>query len=93
MANHKQAIKRHKQSLLRRDRNKFFMSTMRTNIKRALIYFTDEKLADKKEDAAKAVKTACDYIQKVSGKGMIHRNKSSRMVSRITKKFNTKFGI
>ena len=33
MANHPQAIKRHRQSIKRRRRNKFFLSTMRSSIK------------------------------------------------------------
>ena len=37
MANHKQALKRHKQSLVRRARNQHFKSMMRTYLKRARI--------------------------------------------------------
>ncbi|MBU1238132.1 30S ribosomal protein S20 [Myxococcota bacterium] len=87
MANHKQAIKRHKQSVKRRSTNRFFMSTMRTHLKRARHALTGED----KDLANDLVKNAAAYINKVASKGIIHRNKASRLVSRMSKRFNVTF--
>ena len=87
MAHHRSAIKRHIQSLKRRDRNRFFMSTMRTKIKRLRALLSE----DNKEKAWEALKDTTGYIQRVASKGIIHKNKSARMVSRLSKKFHQKF--
>ena len=87
MANHKQALKRHKQSLKRHARNRFFISTMRTHIKRA----RQALQGDSKETAFELVKGATAYIQKVAGKGMIHKNKAARLVSRMSSRFHKTF--
>ena len=87
MAHHRSAIKRHIQSLKRRDLNRFFMSTMRTKIKRLKVLLTEGT----KEQAWEALKDTTGYIQKVASKGIIHRNKSSRLVSRLSKHFHQKF--
>ncbi len=87
MANHKQAIKRHKQSLKRRSVNRFFVSTMRTHIKRARHALTGEN----KDAAFDLVKKASEYINVVASKGIIHRNKASRLVSRMAKRFHQTF--
>ncbi len=87
MANHKQALKRHKQSLKRNERNRFFISTMRTHIKRARAALA----GDNKEHAQELVRTASAYIHKVASKGMIHKNKAARLVSRMSKRFHKAF--
>jgi small subunit ribosomal protein S20 len=87
MADHKQAAKRHKQSLKRNERNRFFISTMRSKIKQARLALdgTDKNVA------IDMVNKAGSYIHKVASKGMIHKNKASRLVSRMTKHFNRVF--
>ncbi|MBN2724318.1 MAG: 30S ribosomal protein S20 [Deltaproteobacteria bacterium] len=87
MAHHRSAIKRHLQSIKRRDRNRFFVSTMRTHIKRT----RDALVSDNREEASTVLRTATAFIQMVAGKGIIHRNKASRLVSRLTSQFYKKF--
>ncbi|MGM0598042.1 MAG: 30S ribosomal protein S20 [Myxococcota bacterium] len=87
MANHKQALKRHRQSLKRRQRNNFFLSTMRTFHKKAKTAIESGKA----EEADKQLKIASSYIHKVAGKGIIHSKKGSRMISRLQKMYNRKF--
>ena len=54
MANHKSAIKRHRQSLVRNDRNNIIRSTVRTAIKKVRA----EILAKNKDGAAKSLLVA-----------------------------------
>ena len=78
MANHKQADKRHRQSLRRKARNKYYKSTMRTYLKRARV-----ALEEKAPNAEEAVRKAVSMIDKVAQKGVIHRNTAARTISRL----------
>ena len=80
MANHKQAIKRHKQSLVRRARNQHFKSTMRTYLKQARL-----ALEEKSGSADEAVKKAVQIIDRVAQKGIIPKNTAARTISRLMK--------
>ena len=80
MANHKQAIKRHKQSLVRRARNQHFKSTMRTYLKQARL-----ALQEKSGNADEAVKKAVKIIDRVAQKGIIPKNTAARTISRLMK--------
>ena len=81
MANHKQAEKRARQNLKRRDRNRFHKSTMRTAIKkvRAAIAQGDAGEADR------LLRAAVARIHRTASKGAIHRNKAARTVSRLAR--------
>jgi small subunit ribosomal protein S20 len=84
MANHKSAIKRHKQSLERRMRNRINKSKMNTAVRRV-----EEALVAGAEDAAQeALKIAIPVIQKTAGKGTIHKKTASRKISRLTGRVN-----
>ena len=83
MANHKQAKKRHKQSLRRRARNQHNMSMMRTHIKRARI-----AIEARTDDAGEALRTAISAIGHVAQKGAIHANTASRTIGRLSKAFH-----
>jgi small subunit ribosomal protein S20 len=80
MANHKQADKRHRQSLRRKARNKHYKSAMRTYLKRARV-----ALEEKAPNADEAVRKAVSMIDKVAQKGVIHRNTAARTISRLLK--------
>ena len=84
MATHKSAIKRIRQSEKRRTRNKAVLSTMRTLIKK----FQSALDARNAEGAKDSLATVVPFVDKTAGKGIIHRNKASRIVSRLTQKFN-----
>ncbi|TNF32148.1 MAG: 30S ribosomal protein S20 [Deltaproteobacteria bacterium] len=78
MANHKQALKRHRQSLKRQARNNYYKATMRTLLKKART-----NIADPDADAAEAVKVAVSYVDHIAGKGVIPKERASRLKSRL----------
>lgn len=84
MATHKDAMKRHRQNLKRRDRNRYYKSSMRTLIKKFRVALEDGSLDEAKTLLFQNVK----LIQKVAQKGVIHKNQASRRVSRLYKAFN-----
>ena len=84
MANHKSALKRNRQSLVRRARNR----TMKSKVKTA-IRAVNEAIEQGAVDAAQAaLKMAIPVIQKAASKGTLHRKTASRKVSRLTKRVN-----
>lgn len=85
MAIHKSAIKRHKQSLKRMERNKAVKSSIKTYVKK--VHSAIEK---KEVDAANnLLREAMHLINKTASKGIIHKNNASRKISRLTKRVNT----
>ena len=80
MANHKQALKRHRQSLVRRDRNQHFTSMMRTYLKKARL-----AIAEKSADADELVRKAISVVDSVAQKGAIPKNAAARTVGRLMK--------
>ena len=83
VANHKQAIKRHRQSLVRAERNRYYMSTARTFLKRARL-----ALAAGDDGAGGAVSKATAYLDRIAGKGIIPKKRASRLKSRLTRQLN-----
>lgn len=80
MPNHRDAKKRHKQSLIRRGRNRHYRSELRTHVRRvrAAVEAGDKKKANQE------LALALPLIGKSGSKGIIHRNKASRLISRLT---------
>lgn len=85
MANHKSALKRHRQSEKKRIRNTAVKSTIKTSIKgiRESI-----KAGDAKEAATRLKKTGTQ-LDKAVTKGVLHRNNASRKISRLTTAVNS----
>ena len=84
MANHKSALKRARQSEERRLRNRSRKTRMK-NVLKAV----EEAVAQKSpEAAATALKAAVSILDKAAGKGLIHKNKASRKISRLTRRVN-----
>jgi len=81
MANHKQALKRHRQSLKRQARNNYAKATMRTFLKKART-----SIASEDATAADAVKNAVSYLDHIAGKGLIPKQRASRLKSRLESK-------
>ena len=80
MANHKSAIKRYRQSLKRRDRNREIKDDLKGAIKKA-------RAAAEGSDKAEAKKLALVAEQKLAKaavKGIIHKANAKRRISRIT---------
>ena len=84
MATHKDAVKRHNQSIRRRDRNRYYISTMRTMTKR----FRTAVEAGEIDEAQQLLFGNVKLIQKIAQKGIIHKNQAARRVSRMYKAFN-----
>lgn len=84
MANHKSAIKRHKQSVKRNARNRAARTRMKNVVKdvRTAIINGDKAAADQ------ALKAATVALDKSAGKGVIHWKKAARKVSRLAKAVN-----
>ena len=82
---HKSAIKRAKQSEKKKIRNKAAMSTLKTLVKKVVTSVEGKESQDVKEN----LRLATAYIDKVAGKGLIHKNKASRIVSRLTTRVNS----
>jgi small subunit ribosomal protein S20 len=80
VATHASAIKAHRQSLVHRERNRKFRSQLRTTLKqvRSAVSGKDKAAANKQLSAA------ISLIDKMAGKGIIHRNTASRYKSRLT---------
>ncbi len=84
MANHKSALKRHKQSEKRNERNR----AARTRIKNVVKAVKTAVANGDKEAAALALTNATSTLDTVAGKGVIHWKKAARKVSRLAKAVN-----
>ncbi|MBU0676143.1 MAG: 30S ribosomal protein S20 [Proteobacteria bacterium] len=84
MANHKSALKRHRQSMQRRSRNRINKSIMKNAVKALEIAVTENSV----DDAQAALKAAVPAIVRAAVKGTIHKKTASRKVSRLTKRVN-----
>ena len=84
MATHKSAIKRHRQSLERRQRNKPRKTRLRTAIK-----MLQKSIESKDRDQIlKTLSQTTSIIDKTASKGIIKKNTASRKISRLTKQVN-----
>ena len=78
---HKSAQKRARQTETRTDRNKLYKAKIRTALKNVLS-------AKTKESAEKELKTAVAVLDKISTKGVIHKNNAANKKSRLTRHVN-----
>ena len=79
---HLSVRKRHRQSLVRRARNRTVKSLVRGAVKSA----TAAATADDKKTSLREVSSVVD---KAAAKGVIHKNKAARIKSRLARKVNT----
>jgi small subunit ribosomal protein S20 len=81
VANHKDAAKRARQALVRRERNRSYRTAMRNRIKavRAAVAAGDLPAAQA------SFNEAMSTIHRVARKGIIHRNQAARRISRLNK--------
>ena len=80
----KSAQKQHRQNLKRRERNRFVTSTLKTKIKR----YTEAIESEDTEKSQALLKEVVSLTDKAATKGVIHRKKASRYVSRFSKKLS-----
>lgn len=84
MANHKSALKRDRQSKVRRLRNRVNKTKMKSSVEQLEAAVE----AGSEEQAVKALQNATAVIQKTASKGTIHRKTASRKISRLAKSVN-----
>ncbi len=85
MATHKSAVKRHRQSLIRRARNRSNRSTLRSGIRKLR-----SVVAEKQLDAARQLlPSTLALIDRSIQKGVLHENAAARHKSRLTKLVNS----
>ncbi len=87
MANHKSALKRAKQNKKRYSRNKVYRTRLKNILKKARLTIEQEENGEIME---KSLKDAERLIYKIKTKGIIHKNKAARLVSRLYKKAHAK---
>jgi small subunit ribosomal protein S20 len=81
VAHSKSALKRHRQSLKRREANRARTTEARTAVRRAR-----ELIAEGKSDEAQAaVREASAVLDRAAQKGVLHRNNAARRKSRLAK--------
>lgn len=83
MANSKSALKRWRQSLAARDRNRSIKSRTRTALGKALAAIQDDA-----SSAEEAVRNAVSALDKAAQAGVIHDNAAARGKSRLLKRYN-----
>jgi small subunit ribosomal protein S20 len=81
VADHKDALKRNRQNEKKRVRNRHYKSQMRSATKN----FRDAVEAGDLDGAKTLYASTSALIQRVGGKGIIHKNQASRRVSRMHK--------
>lgn len=81
MANHKSAVKRHRQSLKARERNKAVRTRVKNSTKAVRIAVEQKDT----ENASKALQTASSVIDKAAQKNVIHWRAAARKISRLSK--------
>jgi len=82
MANHKSALKRIRQNIVKRARNKYYHKSARTAIKE----FRSEK---DKTVALERLPTLSSMIDKLAKRNIIHKNKASNLKSKLSKLANS----
>jgi small subunit ribosomal protein S20 len=86
VANHKSALKRVKQNKKRYLRNKSYRTRLKNIVKQARLAINSTSIQDLDQELKKAQKA----IHKIKSKGVIHKNKAARLVSRLAKAANKK---
>ena len=84
LATNKSAEKRIRQSEKRRVRNKAALSSMKTLVKK----FKAAIEAHNPDGAKKFLAKVVPFVDKTASKGIIHKKRASRIVSRLTQKLN-----
>lgn len=82
MDRHPQQIKRTRQDTVRRERNHIYLTRMRTLVKN--VYQTQDP-----EEAQKAYSAATAYVDKMTSKHLLHKNKAARRKAQMAQHVNS----
>jgi len=74
MANHKSALKRIRQNVVRRERNRYYAKTMRNALKKFLVN-------DNKKEVTDELPTMTSMIDRLAKVNVIHKNKAANLKS------------
>jgi len=84
LAEHKSALKRARQSEVRRIRNKSYKTQVKKAIREVRTAVADNSSEQAQQNFIKTV----SILQKIASKGVIHRNQASRKISRLARQVN-----
>ena len=84
MAHAKSAIKRHRQSLRRRERNQARRTEARSAVRKA----RELMAAGSRDEAVIAINTASSILDRAAQKGILHPNNAARRKSRLMRQLN-----
>jgi small subunit ribosomal protein S20 len=84
LANHKSALKRHRQSLKRRARNR----AVKTRVKNVVKQVREALNSGDREQAQAVLQNATSTLDKAADKGAIHWRTASRKISRLHQAVN-----
>jgi small subunit ribosomal protein S20 len=84
LANHKSAVKRAKQNEIRRIRNKSYKTRVKSTVKEVRTAVASGSVDQARHSLVQAV----SIIQKTASKGIIHKNKAARQISRLASQVN-----
>ncbi|MFC1835216.1 30S ribosomal protein S20 [Thermodesulfobacteriota bacterium] len=81
MANHRSALKRMRQNIEKRQRNRSYKTRVRNAVKKYL-----DAIETKDETAQTLLREASSLLQKGVTKGVYHKNTASRTIARLSTK-------
>ena len=81
MANHKSAVKRIRQTLVRRLRNRYYAKTARNAVRKL-------RATTEKPEAAELYKKVSSMLDKLAKKNVIHKNKAGNLKSKLALHIN-----
>jgi small subunit ribosomal protein S20 len=87
VANHKQALKRHRQNVKRNARNRARRSMVKTAVRKAREAFTAGE-----QGTETLLRQAIGHIARAHSKGLVHKNTAARRIAKLTKAFNRSQG-
>jgi len=79
LANHRSAIKRHRQSEQKRLKNRTVKSGVKTAVKRVRAAVQEGNV----DEAKNLLKAASSELDSAASKGVLHKNNASRRISRL----------
>lgn len=82
MANHKSALKRTRQAGTRRLRNRYYGKTMRNAVR-------DFRALEDIKEAEETLPKVTSLIDRMAGKGRIHKNKAANLKHSLAEKVNS----
>ena len=86
MASHESALKAHRQNVKQRERNR----QLRTRLRSALRDIRSAIDAGTPDDVKDALRQTISLVDKMAGKGLIHRNTAGRYKSRLAARVGRK---